>query len=310
MKTYILLDEIQNVTGWQQAVNDIQDRLDCDIVITLSSTVTLSGSLANEYVELQLFPLSFREFFMGKKTNDNLYQVNTAFREYEHFGGFPVVALADDFVKDQLLQGIYDAILLNDISIHGSIRDPRVLRLLIEYLTGHSGEPIQPTLISRVFKKLFIEVSPHTISRYLVLLENAFLFYQIPQYNVRTKQYLPTASEYSLVDPGLYSLGGRHSSAQQLETIVLTELLRRGYQLAAAKLDNRVAGFVAREKNKVMDVQTAESTAEIIEKTEELLRMKDDHQKVVITRQSGEFDSVTGILIVNIVDWLLHDVSE
>jgi predicted AAA+ superfamily ATPase len=312
--TYILLDEIQNVEGWQRVVNGVRVSFDCDIVVTGSNAKMLSGELATllsgRYVEIPIYPLSFREFLTAKEISPDSRQVDRAFREYEQFGGFPAVVLANDAVKDQVLQGIYDAVLLNDVSMRGGVRDPSVLRTLVGFLADNTGQLIQPTKISNILKSSGVDVSPHTINRYLTLLEDAFLFSRVRQYDLRGKQYLRTAGKYFIIDPGLRrsAVGRREGNySNQLENIVFIELLRRGYRLSVGKLDSKEIDFVARKIDQVMYVQVTYALPENTHETDNLLMIKDNYRKIVITQQHYEFDSVAGIPIINVVDWLLDD---
>ncbi|BDR57437.1 ATP-binding protein [Xylocopilactobacillus apis] len=311
---YILLDEIQNVAGWQRVVNGLRVSFDCDLTITGSNAQMLSGELATllagRYVEIPIYPLSFSEFLTAKKISTDSRQVDQAFIEYEKYGGFPAVVIANEQVKDQILKGIYDTVLLNDVSMRGNIRDLTVLRALTGFLSDNTGQLIQPTRIANTMKSEGIDVSPHTITRYLTLLENAFLFYRSRQYDLRGREYLKTAGKYYVVDPGLRRNAvdrrpGNYSN--QLENIVYVELLRRKYIVDVGKFDSKEIDFIARKSDELMYVQVAYELPANKHETDNLLKINDNYRKIVITQHYYEFKEIDGIPVINVVDWLTNE---
>ncbi|APX71455.1 ATP-binding protein [Companilactobacillus allii] len=313
-KMYILLDEIQNVDGWQRLINGIRVSFNCDIVVTGSNANMLSGELATllsgRYVEIPIFPLSFPEFLEAKNIPTDSRKVDSAFNEYTRYGGFPAVVLANEAVKDQILKGIYDAVLLNDVSMRGNIRDLVALRSLVGFLSDNTGQLIQPTKIANTLKSNGLDISPHTISRYLGLLENAFLFYRAQQYDLRGRQYLKTSGKYFVVDSGLRRLAverrdGNYSN--QLENIVYIELLRRGFRVSVGKLDTKEIDFIARKTDETIYIQVTYELPKNSHETDNLLQIPDNYKKIVITQQHYEFDNIDGIPIINIIDWLLNE---
>ncbi|KRK14183.1 MAG: ATP-binding protein [Lactobacillus sp.] len=263
-RQYILLDEIQNVTGWQRVINGVCVSFDCDIVITGSNAKMLSGELATllsgRYVEIPIYPFSFREFLVAKNIDPESRTVDRAFKEYAQFGGFPAVTLANEAVKDQILKGIYDTVLLNDVSLRGSVRDIGSLKAVVGFLADNTGQLVQPNKIANTLKAEGLAISPHTISRYLELLADAFLFYRARQYDLRGRQYLRTAGKYFMIDPGLRRIATDRRAgnfSNQLENIVYTELQRRGYTIDVGKLGAQEIDFIARKNAAILYVSRA-----------------------------------------------------
>ncbi len=124
-KKYFLFDEIPLVEGWQKVVNGLRTGYNCDIVITGSNAKMLSGELAtllgDRYVEIRVYPLSFEEFLRAKLIDKHSRDVDRYYREYEKYGGFPSVVLAQENLKDTILSGIFDSIVLNDIAYRSGI---------------------------------------------------------------------------------------------------------------------------------------------------------------------------------------------
>ena len=153
-KIYFLFDEIQLVEGWQKVVNALRVSYDCDVVITGSNAKMLSGELATllsgRYVEIPVYPLSFEEFLEAKQVNQDSRDVDRYYREYEKYGGFPSVVLAQEELKDTILSGIFDSIVLNDIAYRSGIKDTQVLKNVISFLADNVGQLVNPTNIANV----------------------------------------------------------------------------------------------------------------------------------------------------------------
>ncbi|MDB1103928.1 ATP-binding protein [Lentilactobacillus parabuchneri] len=314
VRTYLLLDEIQMVDGWQRVVNAVRVSFNCDIVITGSNAQMLSGELATllsgRYVEIPVYPFSFKEFLLAKNIDPNARQVDNAFSEYEQYGGFPSVVLASKEIKDTILSGIYDTIILNDVSMRSGIRDTDILSSLVAFLSDNVGQLVKPTKIANTLSSNGFKTSNHTIERYLTLLENAFLFYRTRQYNIRGKEYLKTSGKYFIVDPGLRrNAVSKHPGnyGGQLENIVFLELIRRGYTVDVGKLDSKEVDFVARKVDEILYVQVTYEIPNNTHETDNLLNIRDNYKKILITQRYYEFKEIDGIPVINLVDWLLSE---
>lgn len=310
---YLLLDEIQNVTGWQRIVNGIHVSFDCDITVTGSNAKMLSGELATllsgRYVEIPIYPFSFKEFLLAKNISENSDQLFEAFREYRTYGGFPAVVLAkDESIKDTILSGIYDAIILNDVAARGKLRDVSILRDIVGFLADDVGQLIKPTKIANTLTSNQIKTNIHTVQKYIDLLQDAFLFYQAKQYDLRGKKYLSNNGKYFIVDTGLrrQAVGRRAGNyGNQLENIVYLELLRRGYRVDVGRLDDVEIDFIARKVDEEEYIQVTRQIPENTHETDNLLKLRTGFKRIVITEQIPEDTNIDGIPIINIVDWLL-----
>jgi len=310
---YIMLDEIQMVTGWQRVVNGLHASYDCDIVVTGSNAKMLSGELATllsgRYVEIPIYPFSFKEFLAAKDIAEDSRNLDAAFEEYERYGGFPAVVLADELVKDDMLSGIYDTIVLNEVFMRANIRDSESLQALVGFLADDIGQLVRPAKLANTLKSEGISTSNHTIERYLTLLADAFLFYRARQYDLRGRGYLRTAGKYFMVDAGLRrnAVGRRPGNyGGQLETIVYLELRRRGYTVDVGKMDAVEVDFVARRVDELLYVQVTYELPKNSHETDNLVNIKDNYAKLLITqRYYPNVKSIDGIPVMNIVDWLL-----
>lgn len=312
-KIYLLFDEIQVVEGWQRVINGIRVSFDSDIVITGSNANMLSGELATllsgRYIEIPIYPFSFQEFLYVKGIELNSRKVDIAYDEYEKYGGFPSVTIAEESIKDTILSGIFDTIVLNDVALRSGIKDPTALKSIISFLADNVGQLVNTSKIVNTLKNEGIETTNHTVNRYLDLLESGYLFYRTKQYDIRGREYLRTNGKYFIVDTGLRrnAVGRKDGNySNRLENIVYIELLRRGYTVDVGKLDTKEIDFVARRLDETLYVQVTYELPNNSHETDNLLHIKDNYKKIVVTGKYHDIEQIDGIPIVYIADWLLE----
>ena len=312
-KIYLLFDEIQVVEGWQRVINGIRVSFDSDIVITGSNANMLSGELATllsgRYIEIPIYPFSFQEFLKVKGIELNSRKVDIAYDEYEKYGGFPSVTIAEESIKDTILSGIFDTIVLNDVALRSGIKDPTALKSIISFLADNVGQLVNTSKIVNTLKNEGIETTNHTVNRYLDLLESGYLFYRTKQYDIRGREYLRTNGKYFIVDTGLRrnAVGRKDGNySNRLENIVYIELLRRGYTVDVGKLDTKEIDFVARRLDETLYVQVTYELPNNSHETDNLLHIKDNYKKIVVTGKYPDIEQIDGIPIVYIADWLLE----
>ena len=312
-KIYLLFDEIQVVEGWQCVINGIRVSFDSDIVITGSNANMLSGELATllsgRYIEIPIYPFSFQEFLNVKGIELNSRKVDIAYDEYEKYGGFPSVTIAEESIKDTILSGIFDTIVLNDVALRSGIKDPTALKSIISFLADNVGQLVNTSKIVNTLKNEGIETTNHTVNRYLDLLESGYLFYRTKQYDIRGREYLRTNGKYFIVDTGLRrnAVGRKDGNySNRLENIVYIELLRRGYTVDVGKLDTKEIDFVARRLDETLYVQVTYELPNNSHEIDNLLHIKDNYKKIVVTGKYHDIEQIDGIPIVYIADWLLE----
>ncbi|EPI12539.1 hypothetical protein D358_00038 [Enterococcus faecalis RP2S-4] len=313
-KIYLLFDEIQVVEGWQRVVNGIRVSYDSDIIITGSNANMLSGELATllsgRYIEIPIYPLSFQEFLSVKGIEVNSRKIDSAYDEYEKYGGFPSVVIAEEAIKDTILSGIFDTIVLNDVALRSGVKDPTALKSIISFLSDNVGQLVNSSKIVKTLKSEGVETTAHTVNRYLDLLENGYLFYRVKQYDIRGREYLRTNGKYFIVDSGLRrnAIGRKDGNySNRLENIVFIELKRRGYTIDVGRLDNKEIDFVARRLDETLYVQVTYELPNNTHETDNLLNIKDNYKKIVITGRYHDIEQINGIPIIYIVDWLLDE---
>lgn len=315
VKMYILLDEIQYVKDWQRVVNSLRLNPLLDITITGSNSSLLSGELATllsgRYIEIHVYPLSFKEMLEFKQIYDpSDAQIDRLYNEYVQYGGFPAVVLAKRDLKQTILSGIYSTILLNDIGYKNGLRDPAIVNLVAKYLVDTVGTLINPNKIVNTLNSAHFRISYTAVQNYLTYFEQAYLFYKAERYDIRGRKILASQGKYYLVDSGLRSQAlGEHDNnrGSLLENIVYIELLRRGYQVQVGKLENKEIDFIANKDDDKKYIQvTYQMPENSTRETDNLLQIPNNYQKLVITGRYAEQSMIAGIPIINIKDWLLN----
>ena len=313
-KYYFLFDEVQDVMGWQKTINGLRVKYDCDIYITGSNASMLSGELASylsgRYVEIKVLPLSFKEF-LDFKTYSEDSKIDRYFEEYMQIGSFPSVVLLNNAnLVDDVLLGIYDSILLKDVSLRGKIKDIQLLRRIVEFIFDNTGKPVSSNSIAKSLTVHGIKTRNETVEVYLNLLENAFMVYKAQRFNIRGKEILKGQSKYYCIDNGLRNvvLGrNRGNFGLALENVVFLELIRRGYEVSVGKFDQYEVDFVCTKVQDTCYIQVAyDIPKNSSRETDNLLKISDAYKKIVITANRMNVGTINGIEIIYITDFLLN----
>ena len=319
-KTYILLDEIQEVKGWEKAINSFLVDLDVDIYITGSNANLLSSELATyiagRYVEIKIYPLSFQEYidFVSENNKENPLSLDEYFTQYLNFGGLPGIHIFN-YNKEEIYQylvDVYNSILLRDVIARNNIRDIELLESVVLYIMDNIGNIFSAKSISDFLKNQGRKLSVETIYNYLKALENAFIISKVQRYDIKGKNILETQEKYYLSD-----LGFRHAKlgyqsndiSGYLENIVFLELLRRKYKVNIGKQDNKEIDFVAnlRDENLYLQVTYLLASLETIEREFSPLKsIKDNYPKMVLSMDSLPESNIEGIKRKRIIDFLLE----
>lgn len=317
-RVYLLLDEIQNVKSWEKAINSFKVDFDIDIYITGSNAYLLSSELSTllsgRYIEIKMYPLSFKEFL--KFNNYDNTKLDDKFNEYLKYGGLPAITLIKD--NDELvlsyLNGIYNTIVKKDIVDRNNIKDVALLENIIKYLATNIGSSVSAKKISDFLNSNKItEKSNHqTVDNYLSMLEKSFIVYKANRTDVRNKSLLKTLGKYYISDTGIRNiiLGFRNiNEGHLLENVVYLELLRRGYSVNIGKSGDFQVDFVAENPNDIKYYQVAQTLANEEVKEREIRSLEsisDNYEKIILTMDKTINKDYNGIKVMNIIDWLLN----
>lgn len=313
-KIYMFFDEIQNVDEWEKSINSFRIDYDCDIYLTGSNSKLLSGELsthlAGRYMEIKMYPFSFKEYSDYKKIPPN----KNAFTDYLTYGGFPfLLSLETEIDKMDYLTDIFNSIFLKDIIERYNIRDAGLLTRIVDFILDNTGKIVSSKSISDYLRtKEKIKVSPKTIYNYLDYLTNACLLYKVQREDLKGKKILSINEKYYCVDQGFNQarIGlNQVNNSRIIENIVYFELLRRGYEITIGCVGDYEIDFFCRKMGEKLYVQVTRelSHEDSIEREfRPLLLVKDNYPKYVIS--TDEFDmSQDGIKHKNILDFLLDD---
>lgn len=319
---YVFLDEIQMIEGWERVVRGLHTHPQIDVYITGSNAFLLSSDLATllsgRYIELDIFPLSFREYVDFRMQAEGVEPDHSAaFAQFLRYGGMPsLFALKTPNEEDisRELAGIYNTVILNDVAQRFKIRDYALLEKLVAYVFSTSGNLFSVTNIVNYLKSAGMKIAHETIDGYLYALEQALILYGVAQHGLQGKEILRPQKKYYPVDTGLRNLSIGFSVRDigyQLEDIVYVELLRRGYRVSIGALESAEIDFVAQRRDERLYVQVTDSLAaeHTFERELSPLRAVDDAfpKLVVTTDQLRVGTTDDGVRIVNIVDWLLDE---
>ena len=320
--TYLFLDEIQRVEGFEKAINSLCLMENIDIYLTGSNAFMLSGDLATllsgRYIEIPLLPFSFYEY-------SNVYlneERDSLFSKFIKTGGFPYITQLNDNLDmiDTYLEGIYNTIIVKDIedrerrralSDKRKVSDFSLLKSVARFLASSIGSPISIKSITDYIISSGRKVSQNTIADYIDMLQEAFIFYPVERYDIAGKQFMKMNQKFYIVDSGLrrYLLSNRnYDLGYVLENTVFLELLRRSYKVNIGKMHNTEVDFIARKNDVTIYIQVTSSLTEptTFEREIKPLRMiKDNHPKFILTLDRFTAGNYEGIIVQNVVDWLL-----
>ena len=318
-RCYLLFDEIQEVAGWERAINSFSVDFNVEIYITGSNSHVLSSELATflsgRYVELNLFTLSFSEHLLFREslTGKSIEDLHGAFTEYLRTGGFPVLHMAscDQETAMKIVYDIYSSVILRDVVQRYKIRDVELLERVVRFVFDNVGNKFSAGNVVDYFKSQYRKIDINTVYNYLNALEGAFIVHRIPRYDIKGKEILKTNEKYFVGDHGLvYAVMGYRDRfiSGILENIVMSELLRRGYRVFTGKSNEREIDFIAEKNERKVYVQVAYKISEPATFEREfsvLLEIRDHHPKYVVTMDEVWRDNVDGVKHLHIADFLL-----
>ncbi len=310
---YLFVDEVQMCPNFELAINSLHSKRKYDIYITGSNAFLLSNDLATlftgRYIELHVFPFSFKEYSQYYDDIEDQYQL---FDDYVRYGGLSgSYVYRNDLDKRSYIREVYETIVNRDLVQKYSLPDTQVLNRLSEFLMDNISNLTSPNRIANTLVNNNISTNHVTIGKYIKYLCNAFVFYKIKRYDIREKKYLETADKYYLCDTGIrYSILGMRNMdfGRAYENIVCIELLRRGYDVYIGKLYQKEVDFIAMKSDEKIYIQVSDDISNedtFKREYEPLLKINDAYPKMILTRTRHPKYTYEGIEILDITDWLL-----
>ena len=316
-KTYVFLDEVQNVLNFQKSCDGLYIHKNIDLYINGSNAYLLSGELATllsgRYIEIKMLPLSFKEYYSYIKSSESLERI---YLDYINKSSFPYALFlnSEDEIDDYLLN-IYNTILVKDIITRKKIHDVSVLESVAKFMMANVGNILSVKKITDTLNSNGREVSVHTVENYLDALIDSFVFYKISRFDIKGKEFLQSGEKYYLTDVTLrYALLGRKNLdlGHVLENIVFLELKRRGYKVYVGKSRDKEIDFVTEDKEgfKYYQVSYTLRDEETLKRELSALESVHDHYpKYLLTMDIDPEVDYNGIRKMNVLDWLLDETK-
>ena len=306
---YILIDEIQDVVGWERIVAMLVARRDCDTYITGSNSRMMSSELSTKlsgrYMEVEILPLSFKEF-VELHGGD----IEKRFREYLYYGALPSMEPdRGERVCRAHAEGVYNTVMMKDIMSRISGKSD-ILNSICKFLFSNIRNI---TNAERISKELGI--SNDTVRKYLNFFIDAHLFYHAERYDVVGRKIFSSKGKYYATDLGMRNL---HVTANELrdisaslENVVYFELVRRGYRVFVGSFRDQEIDFTAIRGDQVKYYQVSQTIMAEDTYNREVRPLKsidDNYEKTILTMDKFGLGNDNGVNVVNLIDWLLERI--
>lgn len=312
---YLLLDEVQEIDGWEKAVNSLLEDGNTDIYATGSNSRLMSSEistyLSGRYVSIPVYTLSFAEYLDFRK--ESRLPAREMLNEYLRFGGFPIIALGnfDERSAYQIAEGIYDSVITNDIARRHSIMNYDLFNRVVRFIVENVGKTFSANAIVKFLKSEGRSLSVEAVYNYVEWLEKAFAIYRCQRYDLQGKSVLKTQEKFYLADASLkYCMMGFNpkSIAAMLENTVYFELKRRGYDVYIGKNGTKEIDFIAARRDERIYIQVCRNVPEESDREiANLLEIRDHYPKYVVTLDELAAGNINGVKIVHMADFLLSD---
>ena len=319
---YIFLDEIQNVKDFQRLIDSLYIKPNVDVYITGSNAYMLSGELATlltgRYVEINLLPLQFTEYYNFIVSKSPNLSKNEILANFIHFGGMPeyIKQLSiNEKQADLFAQSILKTIIEKDIFQRLNITNKHDFNKIVDFIFDSVGSYVSPRSISDTLRSNGTVVDKETVAKYLDALCEAYLIYKVPRFEIKGKGLLQTLNKYYVVDPCFAKVRLKKAVLKDrshwLENMVYLELLRRNKEVFIGKRLNMEVDFVAVDYNDYTSYYQVAWTTENPETLERelasLKAIKDSTPKYLLTTDVDFNPVYDGIRKLNVIDWMLKN---
>jgi len=321
---YVILDEVQEVEGFEKIVNGLNAKDNVDVYITGSNSHFLSSDINTIFRgrgdEVRVWPFSFREF-----CSDRPEPVSELWKEYYTYGGMPgLLRQRTPEQKVAYLQRLWNKTYLDDVVERHKVKNRDALSTLADALCSSVGSLTNPNRISNVLRNIQnTKIDPETISNYIGYLEEAFLFEGSKRYNIKGNRYFESIKKYYSVDVGLRNakLNFRQQEITHImENVIYNELRMRGFAVDVGVVEAREMrngkseyiqyeiDFIASNGTNKYYIQSAFSLDGDEKRQQELkslLKVDDSFQKIVITGNDiAEYTDAKGIRFMGLFQFL------
>lgn len=313
-KTFVFIDEIQDVANFEAALRSLLLYEDLDIYCTGSNANLLSGDIAGHlsgrYIEITVYSLSYAEFLQFHTLKDN----DTSLNLFLKYGGLPYIKHLplEDAVVFEYLKNIYHTIVYRDIINRFSIRNTVFLEQLVQFLAAHTGSLFSAKKISDFLKSQRTNMAPNQVQTYVQYLVSAFLLHKVARYDLVGKRLFEIGDKFYFENLGIRNAiwGYRiEDRGKIMENAVYNHLVFCGYLVKVGILGDKEIDFIAEKNGEKLYVQVALSLD--AEKTMErefgnLLAIEDNYPKMVVTMDAFDGVSYQGIKALDLRRFLME----
>ena len=313
VKTYVFIDEIQDIIEFEIALRSLLLDLQLDIYCTGSNANLLSGDIAGflsgRFIEIQVYSLSYPEFLEFQELDTNAINLDL----YLKYGGLPYLKhlKLEDEIVFEYLKNIFNTIIYRDIINRYSVRNVSFLEQLVLFLASNTGSIFSSKKISDFLKSQRINIAPNQVQIYNRYLVNAFLIHAVSRYDIIGKRIFEIGEKYYFENLGIrnalwgYRLEDR---GKIVENAVYNHLAYCGYKISIGMFGAKEIDFIAERNGERKYIQVALSIYEkqtIDREFGNLLAIKDNYPKLVITMEPFSGNTVEGIEILQLETFLL-----
>ena len=315
---YLLIDEVQDIIGFENTLRSLNADEECRIIVTGSNARMLSSELSTylggRYIDIHIQSLSYKEFL----TFHNLPDSQDSLDKYLTFGGLPHLyrlGLDNPDMVWEYMQNIYNTIVLKDVVQREGLRNVTLFENLMSFVSDNTGQLVSATSLSKYLKSQNVDLTPLSAITYLKAASNAYIVNKVPRYDIHGKKLLETNDKYYFEDLGLRNLLVGSSRVKDIEKVmenaVYLHLKHLGFKIMIGTLPNGEVDFVAEKGGRTLYVQVAYILAD--EKTVDrefgnLMKIRDNYPKYVVSMDSmGSRNDYEGITHLPLRSFLLTD---
>jgi predicted AAA+ superfamily ATPase len=318
--TYIFIDEIQNVKGFEEVINSFREEGRYSIFITGSNSYLLSGELITKltgrYLEFEMFPLTFDEYidmkaFLGKSISQDITE---EFDTYLREGGFPK-AIQYDSTEDRItyIKGIVTEIFEKDIKRRVKIRHLSIFQKVQTYLINNFGATTSISNILEALKKDGTIIKRETLYRYIEILKDAKILYECNRFDLKSRASINGEQKYYLSDLGFYfatNTDTRINYGPVLENTIFSYARAHGYSTSIGRVGKLECDFILRRNDSEYSyVQSCMTMATSLETENReyapLIKIRDNYPKYILTR-NDPIQKRDGIIHKNLPQFMSH----
>lgn len=318
-ENYLLIDEVQDIENYENALRSFHAEDRCQVIATGSNAYIFSSELgthlSGRYIEIKIYNLSYIEFLRFHNMEDS----DDAIMRYLRLGGLPGLLAFRPEEHSQIadyLEGVYNTILVKDIVRREKVRNVTQLENIIRFVADNIGKPISVTKIVRYMTSKGEKISDETVSNYLKYLRDAFLAVPIGRFDIHGKMLLESNNKHYFSDHGIrnYLCGSdiRGSIEKIMENVVWNHLRRQGLEVTVGILRAGEIDFVATSTDRRMYIQVTyllASEETVRREFGNLAAIKDNYPKYVVSLDPvcGGFSEYPGIEHISLRNFLKMD---